>query len=153
MCMSNYVTDEAFTGVSGEDSYPSEMQVLVEDAPPEIWLPPSDAVAMIHTYSGCRAGKFGLKQAADQGELGEVRMIDGTPHYSQSQLIAWMDSWEYHPPAGLHLSRPGPIPPIDPIPEFWRRIAPKYFCRVRNGKPDTKEANEALPWGEEPANG
>jgi hypothetical protein len=149
--MSSYHNEETFREVSDDSSFASATSDPITDEPTDDWLSESDARSYVEAYSGYRAGKQGLRQAANLGDLGEVRVVGRAHYYSQSKLTAWMDLWEWFPPAGLHLNRSGPIPPTDPIPEFWRRVAPKYFCRVRNGKPDAKEAHEDLSWGKEPA--
>lgn len=89
-------------------------------------------------YSGCKVAAYGLRKLVEHGDGPKHREQRGRMFFKREDLIEWMDGWEYDPPLGIGLTKPGHIDRYDRTPMYLRGISPRYFCRVRNGKPDVK---------------
>lgn len=97
-----------------------------------------EASRFCETYSGCIVRPYGLRLAAQDNKQLRHRCHRDRYFFRKEDLIEWMESWEYAPPACLQISRPGTRIHCEPPSQFRLQFHPRYFVRVRHGKPDAQ---------------
>lgn len=93
-------------------------------------------------YSERKVRPAGLKLVIDRGDGPPFTERNGALIFKRTELIEWMNQWEYYPPAGIDRASPGPVDLLDQVPWLAMHLSPRFFVKERHANDNQQQVSD-----------